>query len=89
LECDAEESDRPSLQSAHTKAGVTWKYEKEEIKRDSCTAHDPEPLFMCNHSTITLILILFIYLLPRALTTEAEDYTNAQIADANQHMSVP
>jgi hypothetical protein len=87
--CDAEECDRPPLQSAHSKAGVTWKYEKEEIKRDSFTAHDPEPRFMCVQSTITSIPILFIYLLPRALTTEAEDYTNAQIADANQHTSVP
>jgi hypothetical protein len=89
-ESDAEESvGPPPLQSARTKAGVTWTYEKEEIKRDSRTAHNPEPRFVCDHSTITSILILFLYLLPAVLTTEAEGYTNARIADGNQHTSVP
>jgi hypothetical protein len=89
-ESDAEESvGPPPLQSARTKAGVTWTYEKEEIKRDSRTAHNPEPRFVCDHSTITSIRILFLYLLPAVLTTEAEGYTNARIADGNQHTSVP
>jgi hypothetical protein len=87
---DAEsESDRPPIQSAHTKAGVTSKYEKDNITRDSRTAQNQHPRFACHHSTLTSILILFLYLLPAAVTTNAVVHTNAQIADDKLHTSVP
>jgi len=87
---EADDSDRPPLETAHTKAGVSWKHEPEGIRTDNRTRSlDEDPSFACGNANITTLIGLFLYLMCPAFGAGAVEHTNAMYPDPCDHTSLP